>query len=103
LNPDCLLPPEALSDMMAAFDEVPGAVLAGCWLQNPDCSEREGTRRELLTLETGLSEATGLYRLIGMKRLSLKGRDMPRETHEVPAISGAFMCIRKTHYERIGG
>ena len=39
LNPDCLLPPDALTEMVGAFNEVPGAVLAGCWLQNPDGSE----------------------------------------------------------------
>jgi len=29
LQPDCLLPPEALTQCMAAFDEVSGAMLAG--------------------------------------------------------------------------
>lgn len=104
LNPDCLLPPQALADIMAGFDEIPGAVLAGCWLQNPDGSEQRGGRRQLLTPQTALAEALSLHLFSGKpKRLNNHRTPMPEETHEVEAISGAFMCMRLAHYRKLGG
>src|ERR1700722_11537021 len=54
LNPDCLLPPEGLNNLMAALDTTPGAVVAGSWLLNPDGSEQRGGRRQLLTPLTAI-------------------------------------------------
>lgn len=104
LNPDCLLPPDGLRDMMKAFDEMPGSMLAGCWLLNPDGSEQRGGRRQLLTPATALSEALGLYKFLRLKRrLNAHETPMPEKTHEVPAISGAFMCMRRADYTRLFG
>jgi N-acetylglucosaminyl-diphospho-decaprenol L-rhamnosyltransferase len=103
LNPDCLLPPGALGDMMASFNEIPNAILAGCWLMNPDGTEQRGGRRQLLTPGTALSEAIGLHRFFKVKRLNQNHTAMPEQTHEVPAISGAFMCIRRNDYIRLFG
>ncbi len=103
LNPDCLLPPNALTDMMDAFDEVAGAMLAGCWLQNPDGSEQRGGRRQLLTPMTALAEALALHRFLKVKRLNEYQTPMPPVTHEVPAISGAFMFIRNIDFQRMHG
>lgn len=103
MNPDCLLPPEALSNMMIAFDEIPGAMLAGCRLQNPDGSEQRSGRRQLLTPSTAFTEALGLYRLFSFKRLNSHESALPEHTHEVPAVSGAFMCFRRRDYQRLSG
>jgi len=104
LNPDCLLPPDALKDLMLAFDEVPGAMLAGGFLQNSDGSEQRGGRRQLLTPKTAVTEALFLYKFIpGLKRLNDNGTFMPKGTHAVPAISGAFMCMRRDDYVKLGG
>ena len=88
LNPDCLLPPDALTNMMDGFKEMPEAMLAGCWLQNPDGSEQRGGRRQLLTPLTALSESLALHRFIKVNRLNNYQSPMPTATHEVPAISG---------------
>ena len=103
LNPDCLLPPNALTDMMDGFNEIPEAMLAGCWLQNPDGSEQRGGRRQLLTPLTALAEALALHRFFKVKRLNDYQTPMPTVTHEVPAISGAFMCIRMLDFQRMCG
>jgi GT2 family glycosyltransferase len=103
LNPDCLLPPNALTDMMDGFNEMPEAMLAGCWLQNPDGSEQRGGRRQLLTPMTALAEALALHRFLKVKRLNEYQTPMPTVTHEVPAISGAFMCIRLLDFQRMHG
>lgn len=103
LNPDCLLPPDALGSLMRGFGEIPGTMLAGCWLINPDGSEQRGGRRQLLTPKTALSEALGLHKFTKMKRLNENETAMPLKTHEVPAISGAFMCMKYADYQRLGG
>src|SRR5690606_19327994 len=48
LNPDCLLPDNALQELSAAYEQA-GAMLAGCLLKNPDGSEQRGGRREIIT------------------------------------------------------
>lgn len=103
LNPDSMLPPEALKEMMLAFDEVPGAMLAGANLQNPDGTEQRGGRRQLLTPATAVSEALMLHR-ISKKFTRVNSRPkMPSHTHEVEAISGACMMLRRADYEKLGG
>ena len=103
LNPDCLLPPNALTDMMDGFNEMPEAMLAGCWLQNPDGSEQRGGRRQLLTPLTALAEAFSLHRFFKIKRLNDHHTPMPTVTHEVQAISGALMCMHMFDFQRMGG
>ena len=103
LNPDCLLPPDALTDMMDGFNEVAGAMLAGCWLQNPDGSEQRGGRRQLLTPMTALAEALALHRFFKVNRLNDYQTPMPSVTHEVPSISGAFVCMRVVDFQRMRG
>lgn len=98
LNPECLLPPEALSDMMAAFSEFPEAMLAGCWLQNPDGKEEKDGRRRLLTPPQALAESLGLQRFFRPPPIPVES-----DTHMVPAISGTFMCVRRTDYQRLLG
>src|SRR5690606_32157612 len=67
-------------------------------------SEQRGGRRKLLTPKTALVEALCLHRLSKrFGRLNNHEDAMPEETHEVEAISGAFMCIRKNDYQKLGG
>jgi GT2 family glycosyltransferase/nucleoside-diphosphate-sugar epimerase len=104
LNPDCLLPPDALTQMIHEFVKYPQAMLAGCWMQNPDGSEQRGGRRHLLTPKTALAEALQLHRLSKKyERLNIHRTLMPRETHQVEAISGAFMFMRTKDFRDIGG
>lgn len=102
LNPDCILPPLALSTLVREMNALPGTVLAGPHLLNPDGSEQRGGRRQLLTPKVALVEALGLHRL-GFRRLNDHHTAMPESTHDVPAISGACMCIRKVDFDAMSG
>ncbi len=83
LNPDCILPPGALAQVREAR-ESQGAMLAGCFLMNPDGSEQRGGRRELLTPKTAWQDVFG------------STMALPEgEGGEVPAISGAFIFMAK--------
>lgn len=103
LNPACLLPPDALVNCMRGFDAIPGAMMAGCWLEKPDGSERPGGRKPLLTPNRLLYESLGLKYLLPLRRFNPHEGPMPPETHEVPAISSDFMCIRAIDYNRLYG
>jgi GT2 family glycosyltransferase/nucleoside-diphosphate-sugar epimerase len=100
LNPDCLLPPDALANMITGFESFPGAMLAGCRLDNPDGSEQRGGRRSLLTPLTAINEVLGLHKLL---RLNLHDTPMPEEPFELLATSGAFMFIKRSDYEQLHG
>lgn len=97
LNPDCILPPYALHIFMREMNVLPNTVLAGAHMVNPDGSEQRGGRRALLTPGTALGE------MIGLRKLNYHRTPMPTETHDVHAISGACMCVRKADYEALGG
>jgi len=103
MNPDCLLPPDALSDMITAHKKTPGTMLAGCRLENPDGSEQRGGRRQLLTPVTAISEVLGLHRLLRLDRLNQNYMPMPEEPFELLAISGAFMFLKRIDYNQLHG
>jgi len=97
LNPDCILPPAALTTLVREMNTLPNTALAGVYLVNPDGSEQRGGRRSLLTPSSALAN------MLGLKKLNRNRTPMPSETHDVPAISGACMCIRKADYDALGG
>jgi GT2 family glycosyltransferase/nucleoside-diphosphate-sugar epimerase len=103
LNPECLLPPDALDEMMAALTASPQAMLAGCWLKNPDGSEERDGRMHLVTPQTTLVEALGLQHLIKRYEYLRAKRTMPPDTHAVSAISSAFMFLRTADFRMLGG
>jgi len=103
LNPECLLPPDALGDMIKAFDAAPQAMLAGCWLKNPDGSEEDDGRMHLITPQTTLVETFGLARVLKNYHYLRHKPPMVTDIHEVSAISSAFMCLRTRDFQSLGG
>lgn len=97
LNPDCILPPSAITTLVREMNVLPNTALAGVHLVNPDGSEQRGGRRSLLTPSSALME------MVGLRRINRNHMPMPTETHDVPAISGACMCVRKADYVMLGG
>ncbi len=104
LNPDSMLPAGALAALFLEVERYPENTLAGCYLINPDGSEQRGGRRALLTPLNGISESLGLNRFLKKSdNLNYHTIPMPEETHEVPAISGAFMFLSRSFYQRLRG
>ena len=99
LNPDSMLPEGGLARAMEALKKYPENTLAGCYLVNPDGSEQRGCRRSLLTPKNAIAESLGF----GGEKLNLHKSEMPEKAHEVPAISGAFMLLARSFYDRLGG
>lgn len=105
LNPDTVLPPHALRDMVAYLDAEPGAGAAGPKLVLPDGSLDLACRRSFPTPEISF------YRMIGLSKLFPRSRRFGRynltyldpdvET-EVDSVVGAFMMVRREAIQRVG-
>ena len=105
LNPDTILPPSALADMLAFMESHPQAGVAGPRLVREDGSLDKACRRSFPTPEVAL------YRLSGLSTLFSKSRRFgrynvtylpPDVTTEVDSVVGAFMLIRAEVIEQIG-
>lgn len=103
LNPDCLLPPDAVAGMLRHLGVVTPPALLGTRLVNKDGSDQRGSRRALLTPVTALVEALHLGKLFPRYRLNFNEAVVPDHLAPVPAISGAFMFMSKVDYDLIGG
>ena len=98
LNPDTLLPPTALEDMLAFMEERPDAGVAGPKLVLADGRLDLACRRSFPTLDIAF------YRLVGLSkrypnsprynRYNLGYLD-PDQMTEVDSVVGAFMLIRR--------
>jgi GT2 family glycosyltransferase len=105
LNPDTLLPPAALSEMIAFMDGRPEAGAVGPKLILLDGSLDLACRRAFPT------PAVSFYRMVGLSKLfpgsPLFGRynmtfSDPNELIEVDSVVGAFMMVRREAIAQAG-
>ena len=105
LNPDTLLPPTALADMLAFMAAHPQAGAAGPRLVLADGSLDLACRRGEPTL------ATSFYRLTGLSRLFPRNRRFGRynmtylpedQVAQVDSVVGAFMLVRAEAIKQVG-
>jgi len=105
LNPDTVLPPTALRDMVAYMDADPAIGVAGPKLVMLDGKLDPACRRSFPTPEISF------YRMVGLSKLFPKTRRFGRynmtyldpdlET-EVDSVVGAFMLVRREAIQRVG-
>jgi N-acetylglucosaminyl-diphospho-decaprenol L-rhamnosyltransferase len=107
INPDCSLPAGTFAAVLEVLAQQPKACLVGGRLQSPGGQEQRGGRREFMTPWRAFVEATRLDRLFPnhpyFKRLHLVDETPLLEPARVPVVSGAFMMLRKSDFERLGG
>lgn len=105
LNPDTVLPPSALADMLAFIEDHAPAGVAGPRLVREDGSLDRACRRSFPTPEVAA------YRLSGLSRLFPKSSRFgrynltylpPDVTTQVDAVVGAFMLIRGEALAQVG-
>jgi hypothetical protein len=105
LNPDTLLPPTALVDMVAFMNEHPEAGAAGPKLVRPDGSLDLACRRAFPTPEVSFYRMVGLSKLFPRSRLfgryNMTFAD-PDELIEVDSVVGAFMLVRREAIAQAG-
>jgi len=105
LNPDTVLPPAALSDMLVYMDAGATIGVAGPKLVLPDGSLDLACRRSFPTPEISF------YRMVGLSKLFPRSRRFGRynltyldpdvET-EVDSVVGAFMLVRRAAIQQVG-
>jgi GT2 family glycosyltransferase len=105
LNPDTVLPPTALADMVAFLDDHPEAGAAGPKLVRPDGSLDLACRRAFPTPEVSFYRMVGLSKLFPHSRLF--GRynmtfANPDDLIEVDSVVGAFMMVRREAIAQAG-
>ncbi len=105
LNPDTVLPPSALADMLAFMETRARAGVAGPRLVREDGSLDRACRRSFPTPEVALYRMSGLSRLF--PRSERFGRYNltylpPNVTTEVDSVVGAFMLIRGEALNQVG-
>ena len=103
LNPDSILPDNALKAFATLLDKDTESWAVGGRLRNPDASDQRGSRRNLLTPQTAIAEMLRLDVALSWDRLNLHEEKMPQEAVEIPAISGACMAIRRERFEQLEG
>jgi GT2 family glycosyltransferase len=105
LNPDTLILENAIEKMVKFLDENPQTGIAGCRVLNEDGTLQLACRRSIP------SPGVAFFRLIGLSRLFPTSRTMasynltyldPDKPHEVDAVSGAFLMIRRKVVDKIG-
>ncbi len=105
LNPDTVLPPAALADMLAFMAEHPTAGVAGPKLVLLDGSLDLACRRSFPTPQISF------YRMVGLSRLFPRSRRFgrynmtyadPDQVTEVDSVVGAFMLVRGEAIRRAG-
>lgn len=105
LNPDTVLPPRAMADMVDFMEAHPLAGAAGPKLVRQDGSLDLACRRSFP------SPKVSLYRMVGLARLFPKSRRFarynltyldPDQVTEVDSVVGAFMMVRWATFEEVG-
>jgi GT2 family glycosyltransferase len=106
LNPDCIIKPDTLKNMVAVMDSHPDAGITGCLVRNPDGSEQAGSRRFIPTPWRSLIRVLHLSRLFNknpeLGALSLSGQPLPDHPVPLEAISGAFIFVRRKAMKEVG-
>jgi len=105
LNPDTVVPEDALARMVAYLDERPQVGAAGPKLVRQDGSLDLACRRSFPTPEVSFYRKSGLSRLFPknprVSRYNLTDRD-PDQEMEVDSVCGAFMMVRSEAIEKVG-
>jgi len=105
LNPDTLVIGDAIERVLRYMEEHREVGICGCRVLNADGTLQLACRRSIPTPKVAFYRLSGLSRLFPGNRTlaqyNLTYED-PEKTHEVDAVSGAFLMIRRQTIQDIG-
>lgn len=107
LNPDCVLTPDAVSQLYNVLEDNPDTGMVGGLLLNPDGAEQRGGRRAVPTPWRSFVRAFGLTHFANrwpkiFFDFHLQRQPLPDHPIEVEAISGACMMVRREALNDVG-
>jgi N-acetylglucosaminyl-diphospho-decaprenol L-rhamnosyltransferase len=103
LNPDTAVTEGALDTVLAAIEAHPEVAVAGPRLLRPDGSLDHASKRSFPTPLSALGHFTGLGRRPGAAGKLAAYRAPEVESGPVDAVNGAFMLMRRSAFEAVGG
>ena len=103
LNPDSLLPPDALARLHQRAAKLKRPFMLGARLVDEKGKDQRGCRRALLTPKTAFIEALHLQKCFPKQRLNYHEEPVPLDITPMPAISGAFMFMHQQDFWLIKG
>lgn len=105
LNPDTLILQNAIGNVVDFMDANPTVGICGCKVLNEDRTLQLACRRSIPTPGVAFFRLTGLSKLFPKSKLTSKYNLTyidPNGPHEVDAVSGAFLMIRRKVVDDIG-
>ncbi len=100
INPDCLLVPNGLANLVAELDEYPDAALVSGRIFDMSGNEQRGSRRQLPGPRRVLNE---VFRFRLGSGVDLTHMPAPIESVDVEAVSGACMLLRADVFRALKG
>ncbi len=106
MNPDTIVEENTFKVMLDLYAKQPDIGIAGCKILNPDKTLQLACKRSFPT------PSVALYRLLGLSLIFPKSRIYGKynltyldenQVHEVDAVSGSFLCIKKDLFDEISG
>jgi GT2 family glycosyltransferase len=104
-NPDAIAEPNAIAELVAFADQHPGCGVAGPKLVNPD-GTLQASRRRFPTIAGTIVRRTPLRLLFPPLRWQRRHYHLDAEAdrpQEVDTMLGAFLLMRRTMLEELGG
>ncbi len=105
LNPDTVVYPKTLTEMIDFMEKHPDGGAATCRIEIPNGGIDEASHRGFPTPWNALSHFSGLEKIFPKSKMFAgytRGWEDMSITHIVPAIVGAFMMVRREAGEQIG-
>lgn len=108
LNPDAVLEGSAVAELWHTGNDLDGEIWAvGPKLLNPDGTEQQGGRRDILTPWNAFVEASRLYKLAPnhprFRRFNSHEEERLDKVTAVPCLSGAAFMVPRKAFDQIGG
>ena len=103
LNPDTRITPGALDALLELMSARPEVAISGPRLVRPDGSFDHASRRSFPTPLAALGHFSGLGRRSGAPEVLAQYRAPEVDSGRVDAVNGAFMLIRRSALEQVGG
>src|SRR4051794_24894679 len=103
LNPDTAVTEGALDAVLATIEGHPEIAVVGARLLRPDGSLDHASKRSFPTPLSALGHFTGVGRRHGATGRLAAYRAPAVESGRVDAVNGAFMLMRRSAFEQVGG
>lgn len=100
INPDCLLRPDALVQLVAELDRHEDVAMVSGRVFDMRGQEQRGSRRRLPDRRQIMAEALPFSHRDG---IDLTHEPPPQDSVDVEAVSGACMLIRRSALDEVGG